>query len=137
MGTLVVTAAIIEEDGRYFIAQRKKDAHQGLKWEFPGGKVEKGESPEVCLQRELREELNLSVEVEDIYQVVSHNYGEKHIILLCYLCRITGGEPECLDCSDYRWVTPDEMGQFEFAPADIPIVDKIHRQWQEIRYKKV
>ncbi len=130
MGTLVVTAAIIEEDGRYFIAQRKKDSHLGLKWEFPGGKVEKGESPEVCLKREIIEELNLLIEVKDIYQVVSHNYGEKHIILLFYLCQIIGGEPQCLDCSDYRWVTPEEMSQFEFAPADVPVVNKIQMQSQ-------
>lgn len=137
MGTLIVTAAIIEEAGRYFISQRKKDSYQGLKWEFPGGKLEKGETPEVCLRRELMEELDLVVEVQDIYQVVSHEYGEKHIILLFYLCRITGGEPKCLDCSDYCWVTPDEMSYYDFAPADVPVVNKIQRHGKAQHVVKV
>lgn len=127
MGTIVVTAAIIKQDNLYLIAQRKKGSHQELKWEFPGGKVEQGEAPEDCLRREINEELGLSIEIVDIYQVVSYNYGERHIILLCYMCQNAGGEPRCIDCCDYRWVTLDEMCRYDFAPADIPVVDKLRK----------
>jgi len=125
MDTIVVTAAIIKNGDRYLIAQRKKGASQEMKWEFPGGKIEKGEDPEECLQREILEELNTEVEVEGIYQVVSHNYGDRHIILLYYTCRMTGGEPKPVDCQDFRWVTAEEMAQYDFAPADRPVVDRL------------
>ena len=125
METIVVTAAIIKQDQQYLIAQRKKGSNQELKWEFPGGKVEIGEDPEDCLRREIKEELGLSVKIFNIYQVVSHNYGEKHIILLCYLCKNEGGEPSCIDCNDYRWVTVKEMSEYDFAPADIIVVESL------------
>lgn len=127
MGTIVVTAAIIKQGNLYLIAQRKKGSHQELKWEFPGGKVEIGEDPEDCLRREISEELGLSIEIVDIYQVVSYNYGEKHIILLCYMCKNAIGVPRCIDCYDYRWVTLEEMCQYDFAPADIPVVERLKK----------
>ena len=135
MGTIVVTAAIIRQDNLYLIAQRKKGSHQELKWEFPGGKVEKGEDPEDCLRREIHEELGLFIEIVDIFQVVSHNYGEKHIILLCYMCKITGGEPRCIDCYDYKWLTLEEMPQYDFAPADIPVVERLSNSRIRSEYK--
>ncbi|MHB9095257.1 MAG: 8-oxo-dGTP diphosphatase MutT [Eubacteriales bacterium] len=125
METVVVTAAIIKNSGKFLIAQRKMGAHQEMKWEFPGGKVEKGEDPEACLKREIQEELNISIEVKDIYKVVSHNYETKHIILLCYTCKITSGEPQAVDCQDFRWVKPGEMSRYEFATADIPVVREL------------
>lgn len=125
MKTIVVTAAIIKDGKKFLIAQRKKGAHQEMLWEFPGGKVEPGESPESCLAREIREELNLIIQVEDIFQVVSHNYQDRHIILLCYNCLLVDGQPEKLDCQDFRWVTGEEMTGYEFAPADIPVVEKL------------
>lgn len=125
METIVVTAAVIRQGDYYLLAQRKKGSHQELKWEFPGGKVEKGEHPEQCLIREIKEELDVSIRIEDIFQVVSHVYGEKHIILLCYKCEIYGGEISCIDCADYRWVKPEQMMHFDCAPADIPVIQKI------------
>jgi len=125
MKTIVVTAAIINEGNKYLIAQRKKGTHQEMLWEFPGGKVEPGESPENCLAREIDEELHLKIEVSRIYQVVSYNYVDRHVILLCYLCGVIDGEPETVDCADFRWVTPGEMPNFNFAPADIPVVEKL------------
>jgi len=125
MKTVVVTAAIIKNGDRYLIAQRKVGSHQELKWEFPGGKVEVGEHPESCLQREIAEELNIIVEVEDIFQVVSYNYEHAHVILLCYNCSITQGKPRADDCQDFRWVTINEMKQYRFAPADIPVINRI------------
>ncbi len=125
MKTVAVTAAIIKKGDKYLIAQRKKGSHQGMKWEFPGGKIEKGENPEACLKREIKEELNVDIEVEGIYQIVSHNYENRQVILLCYTCRIVDGELKNVDCHDFRWVTPAEMDRYEFAPADIPVVEKL------------
>lgn len=125
MMILVVTAAVIEEQGKFLIAQRKKDSHQGLKWEFPGGKVEAGEGPETCLSREIKEELGVNIEVGDIYKVISHNYGEKQVILLCYKCKILEGIVSPIECEDYKWVSTEEMSAFDFAPADIPVVEAL------------
>ncbi|MBU7006740.1 8-oxo-dGTP diphosphatase MutT [Phosphitispora fastidiosa] len=125
MKILVVTAAIIENNGKFLIAQRKKGSHQGMKWEFPGGKVEQGEDPEACLIREIKEELDINVEVGDIFKVVSHIYEDRQVILLCYLCSLKGGQPSCIDCQDWKWADPEEMMGYEFAPADIPVVRKL------------
>lgn len=130
MKTIVVTAAIINKGNKYLIAQRKKGAHQEMLWEFPGGKVEPGESPEHCLAREIEEELRLKIKVGNIYQVVSYNYVDRHVILLCYLCEAIDGEPETVDCEDFRWVMPGEMTSFNFAPADIPVVEKLLQERQ-------
>jgi 8-oxo-dGTP diphosphatase len=124
---LAVTAAVIEEQGRYLIAQRKKDSHQGLRWEFPGGKVESGESPEICLGREIKEELNVNIEVGDIFKVISHIYEDKQVILLCYKCKILSGTPRPIECEDYKWVTPEQMTGFDFAPADVPVVEALQK----------
>lgn len=127
MVLLVVTAAVIEDQGKFLIAQRKKDSHQGMKWEFPGGKVESRESPEACLAREIREELSVSIDVGDIFKVISHNYDDKQVILLCYKCKIVEGIPCPTDCQDFKWVTPAEMSDFDFAPADIPVVEALQK----------
>ncbi len=125
MEILVVTAAIIKNEGRFLIAQRKRGSHQEMKWEFPGGKVEKGEGPEACLMREIKEELGISIKVGDIFDVVSHIYEDRQVILLCYLCSLEGGQPACIDCEDWKWVAPGEMKEYDFAPADIPVVNKL------------
>ena len=127
MKILVVTAAIIEARGKYLIAQRRKDSHQGLRWEFPGGKVESGESPETCLAREIKEELDVNIEVGHIYKVISHNYDDKQVILLCYKCKILDGQPQPIECEDFKWVIPELMSGFDFAPADIPVVEAIQK----------
>lgn len=126
MNTIIVTAAIIRHNGQVLIAQRKQGAHEGLLWEFPGGKLESGESPEEGLIREIKEELDIDISVDDIFKVVSHCYDkERHVMLLVYLCQYLSGKPKTKDCQDFRWVTPDEMNHYTFAPADIPAVEKL------------
>jgi 8-oxo-dGTP diphosphatase len=121
-----VTAALIKRGGRILIAQRKPGAHQELLWEFPGGKVQFGERPEEGLQREIREELGLSVSVDQLFSVESHVYGDRHILLLVYWCSPTAGqEPQRIDVGDFAWVTAAEMAAYAFAPADLPIVGKL------------
>ncbi|AGL01741.1 8-oxo-dGTP diphosphatase MutT [Desulfoscipio gibsoniae] len=128
MQTIVVTAAIIKHRDRVLIAQRKENVHQALKWEFPGGKLEAGESPEQCLVREIREELGLTINVQKIFEVVSHIYGERHIILLCYLCRLIGGSAQTRDCHDFRWVEINELYFYDFAEADLPVVSNLQKR---------
>jgi 8-oxo-dGTP diphosphatase len=121
----IVTAAIIEKDNRLLIAQREGGSHMEYKWEFPGGKLEPGETPEECIVREIKEELDMKIEVLDIYKVVQFKYMEKDILLLAYKCRLLEGEGKTIECNDFRWVKRDELNNFDFVPADVAIVEKI------------
>ncbi|MFZ5644300.1 MAG: 8-oxo-dGTP diphosphatase MutT [Bacillota bacterium] len=121
MNTIIVIAAVIENRGSVLITQRKKDVSQGLKWEFPGGKLEDGEAPEECIVREIKEELNIEIEVNRIIKAVNHRYSERNILLLAYLCRQVGGVPMTLDCESFSWVPVRELMKYDLAEADIPI----------------
>jgi len=125
MQTILVTAAIIKHNDLILIAQRKENADQALKWEFPGGKLEPGESPEQCLVREIHEELGLTIEVIKIFNVISHCYGNRHVILLCYLCSLNGGKAQTLDCHDFKWVGINELRNYDFAEADKQVVNNL------------
>ena len=122
MEPLMVAAAIIHHNGRVLIAQRRKDSHMGLKWEFPGGKIEPGEDVAACLKREIKEELDLEIEVEQELTVVEHQYEEKKVILHCHWCRYLEGEAKTRECRDFKWVNVDEMKSYDFAEADRPVV---------------
>lgn len=121
----IVTAAAMVRDGKVLIAQREAGSHMEFRWEFPGGKLEPDETTEECIVREIKEELDIDIEVLDIYKVVQFSYKEKEILLLCYLCRIIRGEGRNLECNDFRWVTREQLSQYEFVPADLPIVEKL------------
>lgn len=123
----IVTAAAMVRNGRILIAQREAGSHMGLLWEFPGGKLEPDETPEECIVREIKEELDMEIEVLDIYKAVKFKYEEKDIMLLCYLCKLLKGEGKTLECNDFRWVKRDELTNFEFVPADLQIVEKLIR----------
>ncbi|GAW90966.1 8-oxo-dGTP diphosphatase MutT [Calderihabitans maritimus] len=124
---IVVTAALIKANGKILIAQRPAGSYMGLKWEFPGGKVEEGEHPQEALRRELREELGIEVEVRDIFEVVSHKYKDRHILLLCYQCRLLSRNVTPREGQSYRWVTKEELDNYEFTEADKPIVNKLRK----------
>lgn len=134
MHTIVVTAAIIHKDEKFLIAQRKREADHGSKWEFPGGKLRFGEDPKEGLRREIREELDMEIEVGDIYEVVSHRYGERHILLLCYTCFYLGQSPNTRDCQAFRWLTPEEMSGYDFTEADVPVVEKLQSKRKMLTY---
>lgn len=115
---------------RVLLARRKLDAFlEAGKWEFPGGKVEPLEHPEATLIREIREELDLEIRVECIFDVASHIYdtekGPVHIVLLCYLCRASSEQFRLLDVSDARWVESGDLNQFDYAAADVETVGKL------------
>jgi 8-oxo-dGTP diphosphatase len=120
--TISVTAGVLYRDGQVLIARRKDSDNQGGLWEFPGGKVEPGEDPRAALARELREELGIEVAVGRVFDVVSHIYGERHIVLIAFCCRLQAGEPRPVDCADVSWVTIDQLDGYTFAPADVPLV---------------
>ncbi len=129
MPTLLVAAAIIEHDGKILLARRRSDAPYPLLWEFPGGKVEPGEDPADCVVREIREELSIDVVVERIFDVVFFRYPERHVLVLAYRCRWTGGEIQDLEVSEHRWASPAEVPGFELLPADIPLAQRLSAEF--------
>ena len=121
MKTVIVTAALIIEQGKILVTQRKKDSSHGLLWEFPGGKVKEGEEPRDALRRELKEELDVEVEVGMIFDAVFYSYPEYPILLLVYRCRIEKGSLKPIGCHDLRWVNLRELEKLAMPPADDPI----------------
>jgi len=120
-----VAAALIEREGRYLITRRYADAHQGGLWEFPGGKREPGETLESCVQREVREELGIEITHPTLFTVLRHDYPGKSVELHFFSCSVLHGKAHSLGCADFRWVKPEELAQFEFPPADAPIVQSL------------
>ena len=120
-----VAAALIELEGLYLIARRKEGVHLGGMWEFPGGKCEIGESFESCLQRELLEELGVEITQPQFFMTHNHEYPEKIVELNFFFCSILRGEPTSLGCAEFCWVKAEELGNFEFPPADMPVVSRL------------
>lgn len=120
-----VTAAIIIDDGKILIAQRSADTTLPLKWEFPGGKVEDGETPEECLSREIMEELDLVISIEDFFASSIYKYEFGEIELLAYYAKILSGDLHLNVHIDHQWVVPKDLALFDFALADIEIVQKL------------
>ncbi|GAK41836.1 (deoxy)nucleoside triphosphate pyrophosphohydrolase [Paenibacillus urinalis] len=121
-----VAAAIIEDtDGRILIARRREGKSQAGLWEFPGGKIEAGESPEDCLRRELLEEMNIEIEPYAFFAVNEHAYDTVTIRLVAYKANMRGGTIELSDHDEYRWIQVGEMAGYSFAPADIPFVEQL------------
>ncbi len=126
---LTVIAGIIEREGTILIAQRKRSDQLAHKWEFPGGKLEAGETPEQCLVRELREEFGIDTEVTGFVGASIHAYDHISINLLAYATTYQSGEFVLNDHEAIRWVSIAELTDYDFAEADRPIV----RQLQERR----
>jgi 8-oxo-dGTP diphosphatase len=121
MKTVIVAAALTIERGKLLVTQRKKDSSHGLLWEFPGGKVEEGENPRGALRRELKEELDVEVKAEELFDAVFYFYPEYPILLLVYRCRVEKGSLKPIGCHDLRWVTLRELETLVMPPADDPI----------------
>jgi 8-oxo-dGTP diphosphatase len=121
---LVVAAALVDSDGRVLIAQRPEGKQLAGLWEFPGGKVEPGETPEIALIRELEEELGIVVKQACLAPFVfaSHTYETFHLLMPLYLIRRWEGEPEAKEHKAIKWVRPNDMGNYPMPPADDPLV---------------
>ncbi|HEY3445652.1 MAG TPA: (deoxy)nucleoside triphosphate pyrophosphohydrolase [Myxococcales bacterium] len=115
---ITVVGAMIEREGKYLITQRKPTATLPLLWEFPGGRVEPGEADAAALARELKEEMDITVEVNEQIMHVQHSYPDYDIDFRVYRCRMVGGEIKHLRVHDHRWVAPADLDDYEFPPAD-------------------
>lgn len=120
-----VVAGVIYKNNKFLIAQRNLKKAQGGLWEFPGGKVEKGESYENALAREIKEEFNANIEVNEYIGENIHHYPEKDIELIFYKARLLSEKIELLEHEDYKWITKDDRDNFEFAGADKAVFDLI------------
>lgn len=113
-----VVGALIEENGKILVCQRLANDRFGLLWEFPGGKVERGEEKTKALKRELKEELGIEVEAGELVNIFEDEIPTMKIIIYLYKCRISKGIPKCIECKDFKWLALDEIGSLNLAPAD-------------------
>ena len=120
-----VVAGLIWNGNKFMICQRPKNKARALLWEFVGGKVEQGESGEDALIRECREELDIVVKPLDVFCDVVHTYPDIVVHLTLYNAEIISGEPRLLEHNDLKWITADEIDNYEFCPADVEILEKI------------
>ncbi len=120
-----VTAAIIEEGGKILIARRKRGDVQAGKWEFPGGKLEPGETPESCLKRELQEELGIETEVGTLFCSTRFVYRHIAVELLFYRTVVVSGEIRLHAHDRIEWVAPETLAEFDFLEADEPVVRRL------------
>lgn len=120
-----VVAALIWEQGKFMICQRPAHKARGLLWEFVGGKVEKGETKAEALVRECREELDITVSVGEEFMSLVHEYPDLTVALTLFNCSIAEGEPKMLEHNDIKWITPQEIEDYDFCPADEEILKRI------------
>ncbi|MCI6730389.1 MAG: (deoxy)nucleoside triphosphate pyrophosphohydrolase [Candidatus Faecousia sp.] len=126
-----VVAALIWDGDKFMACQRPANKARGLMWEFVGGKVEPGETREQALVRECREELAVTVSVGDVFMEVVHEYPDLTVHLTLFHATIAEGEPQKLEHNDIRWITPAEISQYDFCPADQEILREIIRKYPE------
>jgi 8-oxo-dGTP diphosphatase len=120
-----VVAAEIERDGRFLITQRRPTATLPLLWEFPSGRVEAGETDAGALVREIREEMDIEIRVGKLSMFIKHEYEDYTIDLCVYRCELISQDIKPRRVHDWRWVTPAEMDQYEFPPADAQTIEKL------------
>ena len=125
---LVVAGLIVADDRRVLIAQRRADQKLALRWEFPGGKLERGEAPVAAVARELREELGVEVAVGRVWDVLFHAYPDFDLVMLVYACRIVLGEPRAVEVAQVAWVEPKDLPSWDILEADRPLVDRLVRE---------
>ena len=127
MKTVNVVAAVIESGGKYFATQRGYGEFKDW-WEFPGGKIEPGETPEEALRREIREELETEIVVGRHLTTVDYDYPSFHLHMACYLCHVATGNLHLVEAEAARWLTKDRLESVEWLPADREVVEQIINQ---------
>lgn len=120
-----VVAALIWDNGKFMICQRPAHKARGLLWEFVGGKVEPGETKEAALIRECREELAVTLSVGGVFMDVVHEYPDLTVHLTLFNATVAEGKPQKLEHNDIKWITPTEIPEYDFCPADVEILKKI------------
>lgn len=126
MHSIKVVAAIILHDNLIFATERGYGDFKGG-WEFPGGKVESGESPQEALRREIREELAMEIEVGELFETVEYDYPTFHLSMDCFLCKIKSGTPVLLEHAAAKWLTPEELSSVEWLPADLGLIARLKK----------
>jgi len=120
-------AVIWNQEQKILIDKRRQGGLLGGLWEFPGGKLEAGETLEACIEREIMEELAIAIEVGEHLITIDHTYSHFHVTLNVYHCRHTSGEPQPIECDEIRWVTLDEIDQFPFPKANEQIIAALRK----------
>ena len=120
-----VVAALIWNNNKFLICQRPAHKARALLWEFVGGKVEPGETKERALVRECREELAITLDIGDVFMDVTHEYPDITVHLTLFNATISEGEPQKLEHNDIQWITPSEVQNYEFCPADVAILKRL------------
>lgn len=124
-----VVAALIWQNGKFLICQRPAHKARGLLWEFAGGKVEPGETKQQALARECREELAVELAVGEVFMEVVHTYPDLTIRLTLFHAAIARGVPQKIEHHDLRWITPAQVHDFDFCPADVEILERIEKTY--------
>ena len=130
MKTVRVVAAIIIENGKVFATQRGYGEFKDG-WEFPGGKIEPGETPEEAIVREIKEELDTEVEVIELLDTVEYDYPNFHLSMGCFICKIKSGDLVLKEHEAAKWLTKDILGSLEWLPADMGLVGEIEKYLKE------
>ncbi len=123
--TKIGTAVIVDENKKILIDKRLNKGSMANKWEFPGGKFEKGEDAIACITREIKEELGLEIQVDNHLIDVHYDYAQFSLTLTVYYAHILSGEPQTLECAEIRWVELEELSSFDFPPANYQIIEAI------------
>lgn len=126
MKVIEVVAAVIHNKGEYFATQRGYGEFESL-WEFPGGKIEEGESRELALKREIQEELGVDIAIEKFLCTTDCDYPEFHLTMHCYLCNIESGEIELREHKAARWLTVESLDSVEWLPADKEVIELLEK----------
>ena len=127
MKTVRVVAAVIRKDDKIFATQRGYGEFKDG-WEFPGGKIEDGESPEQALAREIKEELDTDINVGDLIDTIEYDYSNFHLSMDCFWCEILQGELELKEHESARWLSKEKLYSVDWLPADIGLIEKIQEK---------
>ena len=126
--TVKVVAAVIKKENKIFATARGYGEYKGW-WEFPGGKIEPGETPEQALKREIREELTAEIKVGELIRTVEYDYPSFHLSMDCFWAEIVSGELELKEAMDAKWLSREELDTVKWLPADLELVGSIRESW--------
>ena len=124
MKTIRAVAAVICRENKFFATARGYGEFKG-QWEFPGGKIERGETPQETLAREIQEELDVKIEVGDLIDTIEYDYSSFHLSMDCFWCNVTEGEIKLKEAEDARWLSKDELYSVDWLPADMELIEKL------------